>query len=47
MPVYPGALTVPAYFDMQVLLGRRSEHQLWIWNIHGRLDAFTADLLAK
>lgn len=33
--------------DMHVLLGRRSGQQLRIWVIHGRLDAFTADLLAK
>jgi hypothetical protein len=33
--------------DMDVLLGRRSGQQLRIWEIYGRLDAFTADLLAK
>ncbi len=33
--------------DMHVLLGRRSGHQLRIWEIHGRLDSFTAERLAK
>ncbi len=33
--------------DMHELLGRRATQQLRIWKINGRLDTFTADLLAK
>ena len=33
--------------DMHALLGRRAAQQLRIWMLHGRLDAFTADLIAK